>query len=177
MFIRNATRNLALYTRISKKNLGVGIRRRYKFFLEVVDTKIYYKFWMRPYNLLEKMKKKYLYALLFIKLIKIIIIPRLIFSFKFLVFLSNLGITLIYLYFWTFSIYKNFIKTQRFFLIFSSCLYNILGINCLTFWLSFWYYFHLFYMPALFRAFINRKKVLPKSGFTRIHTIYWYNNL
>ena len=52
---------------------------------------------MRPYNLLKK--KKYLYALLFIKLIKIIIILKLIFSFKFSVFLNNLGITLIYLYF------------------------------------------------------------------------------
>ena len=143
----------------------------------MVDTKIYYKFWMRPYNLLEKIKKKYLYILLFIKLIKIIIIPRPIFSFKFSVFLSNLGITLIYLHFWTFLIYKNFVKTRRFSFIFSSCPCNILGINCLTFWLSVWYYFYLFYMPALLRAFINRKKVLLKSGFTRIYTIYWYNNL
>ena len=75
------------------------MRRKYKFFLAVVDTKIYYKFWMRPYNLLKKIRKKYLYTLLFIKLIKIIIILRLTFSFKFLVFLSNLGITLIYLHF------------------------------------------------------------------------------
>jgi hypothetical protein len=59
---------------------------------------------MRPYNLLEKTRRKnnkkiFIYKFYcFIILIKIIIILRLRFSFKFLVFLSNLVITLIYLY-------------------------------------------------------------------------------
>ena len=34
------------------------MHRKYNFFLEMVDTKIYYKFWMRPYNLSKKIKKK-----------------------------------------------------------------------------------------------------------------------
>ena len=54
---------------------------------------------MRTYNLSEKIRGKTIKKVYyFIVLIKIIIILRPRFPFKFLVFLSNLVITLIYLY-------------------------------------------------------------------------------
>ena len=70
---------------------------------------------MRHNNLSEKTRKKIIYKFYyFITLIKIL---RLRLSLKFLVFLSNLKTTFVYHHFWTFLIYKNFIKSSDFFYI------------------------------------------------------------